>query len=217
MRENLIQYVNLLFAGNVEKEELRQEILQNTLDRYDDLISQGNTPEEAYRMAVSGIGDTSVLLGTAFEPGYAPQYNQAPGMDAESTLETMGLNLNRIMRAIAIGLYIISIVPVIALSEVNLEVLGVCMTLVIVAIATVLLLVFRKKKPAEEPVKPESPMTEKDNLYASMDKAISSVGIVLYFILSFLTGAWGITWVIFLMIPAVKSLVHAYFDLKGRF
>ena len=39
MREQLIQYVNLLFAGNDDVEEIKQEILQNTLDRYDDLIS----------------------------------------------------------------------------------------------------------------------------------------------------------------------------------
>ena len=41
MREQLIQYVNLLFAGNGDVEDIKQEILQNTLDRYDDLIAQG--------------------------------------------------------------------------------------------------------------------------------------------------------------------------------
>ena len=41
MREQLIQYVNLLFAGAQNSEDTRQEILQNTLDRYDDLIAEG--------------------------------------------------------------------------------------------------------------------------------------------------------------------------------
>ena len=40
MREQLIQYVNLLFAGATGSDEIREEILQNTLDRYDDLIAQ---------------------------------------------------------------------------------------------------------------------------------------------------------------------------------
>ena len=57
MRDQLTQYVNLLFAGNTDAEDIRMEILQNTLDRYDDLISQGKTPEAAYRLAISGIGD----------------------------------------------------------------------------------------------------------------------------------------------------------------
>ena len=62
MREQLKQYVNLLFAGTTDSEEMKQEILQNTLDRYDDLISQGKTPEAAYRLAIGGIGDINEVL-----------------------------------------------------------------------------------------------------------------------------------------------------------
>lgn len=64
MREQLMQYVNLLFAGADDCEDVRQEILQNTLDRYDDLIAQGKVPEAAYRLAISGIGDIGEILGT---------------------------------------------------------------------------------------------------------------------------------------------------------
>ena len=62
MREQLIQYVELLFAGAPEAYEIKQEILQNTLDRYDDLIDQGKSPEAAYRLAISGIGDINEIL-----------------------------------------------------------------------------------------------------------------------------------------------------------
>lgn len=41
MREQLIQYVQLLFAGAADCDDTRQEILQNTLDRYDDLVAAG--------------------------------------------------------------------------------------------------------------------------------------------------------------------------------
>ena len=61
MREQLTQYVNLLFAGNDDAEEIRQEILQNTLDRYDDLVAQGKSPEAAYRLAITGIGAVVVF------------------------------------------------------------------------------------------------------------------------------------------------------------
>ena len=44
MRDQLIQYVDLLFAGAADCEDIKQEILQNTLDRYDDLIAQGFAP-----------------------------------------------------------------------------------------------------------------------------------------------------------------------------
>lgn len=65
MREQLMQYVNLLFAGAKDCEDVRQEILQNTLDRYDDLIAQGKVPEAAYRLAISGIGDIQEILGAS--------------------------------------------------------------------------------------------------------------------------------------------------------
>ena len=70
MREQLIQYVQLLFAGAADCDDTRQEILQNTLDRYDDLVAAGKTPEAAYRLAIMGIGDINEILGRA--PGAAP-------------------------------------------------------------------------------------------------------------------------------------------------
>ena len=63
MREKLISYVNLLFAGTEGVEDIQQEILQNTLDRFDDLVSRGSTPENAYRQAIAGIGDVNAILG----------------------------------------------------------------------------------------------------------------------------------------------------------
>ena len=64
MREQLIQYIRLLFAGTPNSEDIQQEILQNTLDRYDDLISQGKAPEAAYRLAIAGIGDINEIIGS---------------------------------------------------------------------------------------------------------------------------------------------------------
>ena len=65
MKARLKQYVDLLFAGTPDSDDMKQEILQNTLDRYDDLISQGKSPEAAYRLAISGIGDIHEVLGNS--------------------------------------------------------------------------------------------------------------------------------------------------------
>jgi hypothetical protein len=62
MRDNLTQYVQLLFAGTANTDEMQQEILQNTLDKYDDLIAQGKSPEAAYRLSIAGIGDITEIL-----------------------------------------------------------------------------------------------------------------------------------------------------------
>lgn len=80
MREQLIQYVQLLFAGVEDCDDIRQEILQNTLDRYDDLIAAGKTPEAAYRLAIMGIGDINEILGrTSGTPAVMPVPAVSPG------------------------------------------------------------------------------------------------------------------------------------------
>lgn len=83
MREQLIQYVQLLFAGAADCDDTRQEILQNTLDRYDDLVAAGKTPEAAYRLAIMGIGDINEILGRA--PGAAPLPAPAAKQDEQDT------------------------------------------------------------------------------------------------------------------------------------
>ena len=65
MKEQLEAYVNGLFADaalTIRNAEVRQEILQHALDRYDDLIASGKTEQEAYDETVSGIGDVSGLF-----------------------------------------------------------------------------------------------------------------------------------------------------------
>lgn len=65
MREQLRAYVLHLFAQAPDTQrnrELREEILQNTLDRFDDLVAQGVPEESAYTQAVGSIGDVENLI-----------------------------------------------------------------------------------------------------------------------------------------------------------
>lgn len=64
MKEQIEAYIDSLFGGaalTVRNAELRQEILQHTLDRYDDLIAAGKSEQDAFDEAVAGIGDVSEL------------------------------------------------------------------------------------------------------------------------------------------------------------
>lgn len=201
MREKLIQYVNLLFAG-ADCEEVRDEILQNTLDRYDDLIDQGKAPEAAYRLAISGIGDIGEILGTPSQPTQAPVEND---YDAKE---------NRIKHAVSIAMYILCPVPLFILSEFGASTIGLCLTLLLVAAATALRLTMKRvDNPAPMP-QPEAPLTPRQELHKGINAMIWAVGLALYFIISFITDAWMITWVIFPLIGAVQGLVKAILDLK---
>lgn len=204
MREQLIQYVQLLFAGAADCDDTRQEILQNTLDRYDDLIAAGKTPEAAYRLAIMGIGDINEILGRA--PGAAPL--PAPAVKPEE----QDTPVKKLLRAIAIGLYILCPIPLFVLSGMwNMGIPGLCGTLTLVAVATVLIILGAKKETENAGVEPGTPQSA---LAKSINGLIWAIGLAIYFIVSFLTGAWYITWVIFPITAAVQGLVKAILDLK---
>ena len=204
MREQLIQYVQLLFAGAADCDDTRQEILQNTLDRYDDLIAAGKTPEAAYRLAIMGIGDINEILGRA--PGATPL--PAPAVKPEE----QDTPVKKLLRAIAIGLYILCPIPLFVLSGMwNMGIPGLCGTLTLVAVATVLIILGAKKETENADVEPGTPQSA---LAKSINGLIWAVGLAIYFIVSFLTGAWYITWVIFPITAAVQGLVKAILDLK---
>lgn len=202
MREQLIQYVQLLFAGANDCEDVKQEILQNTLDRYDDLISQGKVPEAAYRLAIAGIGDINEILGDIDTT--APVWKTAAADDGDTPKK-------KLLRAIAVGLYILCPIPLIGYGNVGMGTFGLCGTLLIVAIATVLIILGAKKDVPETKQAQEKPESQ---LRKSIHSVIWTIGLVLYFLISFLTGAWYITWVMFPLIGAVQGLSDAIMDLK---
>lgn len=209
MREKLIQYVNLLFEGASNTEEIHQEILQNTLDRYDDLVSQGKTPEAAYRLAITGIGDINEILGSASGPS-DPQTAAAASADVAKAVVDEAQK--RKTTAVAIAFYILCPFPLIILSEFGApSSLGLLLMFLMIAAATALLIMNDKPK-AEQ--KEETPVSPKKQLHKSVDTLIWSIGLAVYFLISFTTGAWFITWVIFPLIGCVQGLVHAILDLK---
>ena len=198
MREQLIQYVSLLFAGAENCEDTRQEILQNTLDRYDDLIAQGKSEEAAYRLAITGIGDVSEILGrNDTVPAAVPEPKKNTDND---TL------MKKLLRAIAVGLYILCPLPLIVLSELGMDTFGLCGLLCFVAVATVLMILGAKKQDSPEKEDADEPKSE---MGKSVSSLIWAIGLAVYLILSFLTGAWHITWVIFPILGAVNALVCA--------
>ena len=205
MREQLIQYVELLFAGATDSEEIKQEILQNTLDRFDDLVAQGKSPEAAYRLAITGIGDINEILGaTVHSPAATATPVQTVQPETEEDIR------RKKIRAGAIALYIICALPLIVLSQFGLDILGLCLTLLIVAFATYLMIVTGKKDDDEDEKESKE---AKHPLKESIGNIIWVVGLILYFGSSFYTGAWHITWLLFPIMACARGLSDAIIDL----
>lgn len=65
MREQLGSYIDKIFASapqTAKVKEMKEELLADLYAKYDDLISQGRSEEEAYNIAVGGVGDINELL-----------------------------------------------------------------------------------------------------------------------------------------------------------
>lgn len=193
MRNQLIQYVELLFAGATDSEDIKQEILQNTLDRYDDLIAQGKVPEAAYRLAIAGIGDVNEILGTDV-PKTTISHPAGDADDGDTPRK-------KVLRAIAVGLYILCALPLIVLGNMEMELVGLCSTISIVAVATVLIMLGAKKEQNKQ---------ERDNrspLQKGVSALVWAIGLAVYICWSFTCFEWHITWIVFPILAALDSLL----------
>ena len=199
MREQLIQYVELLFAGARDCEDVKQEILQNTLDRYDDLIAEGKVPEAAYRLAITGIGDINEILGS--QPSHAaPQPNQSgPEVDSDK--------YRRLQRGIAIACFILCPVPLLLCVVEGQVMIGITMMLVLIAVGTMLMVVSGKDQ--------AQPPRRHNSLFVSIAMSLLwPLATIVYFLISFSTGAWHLTWLVFPIAGAISAVIRAIEDWK---
>ena len=211
MRDKLKTYIDYLFAGapqTAATAETKAEILQNTLDKYDDLIAEGKTPEAAYSLAVSGIGD----LGDFLTRGVR---TEAPSRTA-TTHSAYPSWLSSLLLSVSIMLYICCVIPVIVAED-----HGVVGMFAMIAIATGLI-VFRatilrsgSQKQGNRQIRQEELSDDPSvKLRKSINGLITTLTLVLYFVISFATMAWYITWVIFPLSAAIQNVIKACFELK---
>ena len=122
----------------------------------------------------------------------------------------------KVLRAAAVGLYIISMIPLIVLGEMGMDTLGLCGTLSIVAVATVAIIAAggNSKTTTAQKQEQEQPLSPEQELRKAVKMSISTIGLVVYILLSFLTQAWGITWLVFPIVAAVQGLARAILDLR---
>ncbi len=199
MREQLIQYVELLFAGARDCEDVKQEILQNTLDRYDDLITEGKVPEAAYRLAITGIGDINEILGN--QPSHAAPQPSQRKQEADSD------KYRRLQRAIGIAAFILCPVPLLLCVVEGQAMMGITMMLMLVAVGTMLMVISGKDQ--------AQPPHRHSSLFVSIAMSLLwPLATIVYFLISFSTGAWHLTWLVFPIAGAISAVIRAIEDWK---
>ncbi len=116
-----------------------------------------------------------------------------------------------LLLAVAIVLYILCVVPVIILQNE----IGIVLMFVMIAVATGII-VYRStlnRKNDNDEEKAEKKKQENPTLKA-VKSCVWAVAVIIYFVISFLSSAWYITWLVFPITGAIIDVIEACFDLK---
>jgi len=213
MYERMRKYIDDIFAEapNTRKTvELKEEMLQNLYDKYNDLLAEGKTEEAAFNIAVAGVGDISGLIA---------DLNVGTRNMPQEIMER-SRRRSALLVSVAVMLYILCVVPCILLEDIA----GVVLMFVMIAVATGLIIYNGMTKEkyirAEDTVVEEFREWKEENsarnrMMNSVISAVWALVVVIYFVVSVLTSAWHISWMIFPIGGAVTGIVKAIFDL-GR-
>jgi hypothetical protein len=215
MNERLKAHVEQLFLGSPhtrQAADVKEELLANLQAKYEDMINQGKSESDAFDSVISGIGDIRSLLGEK------PQYN--------TRVVTEKRKSSSILKAVATGLLIIAIIPTLVLSAIFtgtwLDWLIPIPFVSMAAIATVLLIIGFSIGPkkyvkgddtfVEEYKEKVSGNSRSERLNGAISSTLWTAIVVLYLFVSFITGAWHITWLIFIIGALVQNVIKYLFD-----
>lgn len=221
MKDKIVQYFNQLFedAPKTRKAlDLKQEMLQNALDKYEDLVQEGHSEEDAYQNVIQSIGDVTEL----FEEVEEKNLLSLPESDRRK---------KALLKAIAVGLYILAGVVFFGFALICDQLdyydvytgIGLILAGLICIPPTVMMIYaanmypeYKKteKQDMVEEYKEEKYRNNKDKaVMGSVSTLIWTLVLVAYFIISFNTGAWYITWVIFLIGGSIQSIASLLYSL----
>ncbi|HHX60248.1 MAG TPA: hypothetical protein GX707_05855 [Epulopiscium sp.] len=220
MNSKIKNYVEVLFSDiprSKKANELKEEILSNMSERFEDYIKTGKTENQAYSLVISSLGDIDEMLAEVMPSDeFLKSANYYRKRNAKNT-------------AISVAMYIIGAVFLIGFGGIgqllgNEElygIIGLLILLVISAIATGIIIYSNMSMPLEykdynEKITKE--FTAIDNKHSRLLKNILSIYWLImtfiYLAISFLTGQWGITWIIWILAAVFESIIKTIFEMR---
>lgn len=209
MNKRIETHVNALFANTSRDShilDIKEELVANLNEKYDDLIKSGKNEAEAYALVISGIGDIDSLLK---DMGQSPRYLP---LEIEKNSQKRSVFIS-----IGVALYILSMIPLIWFSQVNEPELGLVFLIIICALASGFV-AFGNSISKSKYIKTNNTFVEeykemvsinndRNKLKGALSSSMWSLVLVLYFLISFFTNWWHITWIIFLVGACVQLLI----------
>lgn len=214
MQEELRNHIEKLFEYAPKTRQcfdLKEELMANSMERYRDLTLEGISPQDAYENVIGSIGNVNDLLSSLSDP-YITQ-------------EDISDNRSRhaIITSICVGLYIFAGMVFFAIAYWGFKVpaiivgLGICIIPTCILVYSGIMYPTYKRQDNTLVEKFKEWNNEHDNKKAvrgSISTIIWMLCLIAYFLISFLTGAWHITWILFLVATCIEGIVTLIFQLK---
>lgn len=219
MEMQIRAYIESLFRSAYPSQkavELKEEMIQNLLEKYNGLVAEGKSSEAAYNISVASIGDVSELIDSlnASATIVPPIINgAAPEDDAKKKKSAICIT-------VAVVMYIMCVIPVLIFDNT----FGIILMFLMVAGATGILVYNGNvnKKPvydgdvAADFKQWREETGDKKSIYKAVSTMITALTLVIYFVVSFATGAWYITWLIFVISGALQTVARTIiYELGG--
>ena len=224
MNTKIKNYVEVLFRDipNTQKaQELKEELLSTLNDHFEAHIAEGKSENQAYTEALADLGDVDELL-----KGLEPDRELKEKIDVYRKKRAKNT-------AIAVMMYILGTVCVIFFSTIPdmldvkrteiFPIIGVISMLVFAAFATGLIIYTNMSMPQDV----SHYISQKSGKYheikytgdskalkiiASFMKVYWTLVLVIYLAVSFTTGMWAWTWLIWVIASAVKEAIYIFFS-----
>lgn len=220
MNSKIKNYVDVLFSDiprSKKANDLKEEILSNMSERFDDYIQNGKTENQAYSEVISSLGDIDEML--------------AEVMPTDEFVQQANYYRKRNARNIAVGvsMYILGAAFLIGFASMGeyfgnedfFAILGFLILLVISAIATGIIVYSNMSTPIEYKDYDNEAKKEFKNLEPKQSRLLSGIlsvywtGILaIYLLISFLTGRWEITWIIWILAGVFDSIIKTVFEMR---
>ena len=220
MNSKIKNYVEVLFSDiprSKKANELKEELLSNMSERFEDYILNGETENQAYSLVISSLGDIDEMLADIMpDDDFVKEAHYYRKRNAKNT-------------AIGVAMYIIGAAFLIGLGGLGeflgdgdvYPVIGLLILLVISAIATGIIVYSNMSTPLEYKDFNEETKKEFRNLDSKHNRLLKNILSIywtaitfIYLAISFITMAWGITWLIWILAGVFESIIKTVFEMR---
>lgn len=221
MNKKIQNYIDVLFADvprSKKASELKEELLSNMNERFEDYMRQGKTETQSYSLVVASMGEVDSLIAEVM-----------PDADFKQEAQKYRLR-NARNTSIGVSMYIIGAAFVVGFgvwSEYSkfgdlLAMTGVVILLLLSAIATALIVYSNMSTPQEykdydqdEQAVRNIRKSPNGKLYDNIMSIYWSIITVIYLGISFITGSWNISWIIWPLAGVFSKIIQTLFEMRN--